>query len=64
MSKSKTFEPIFKTIAKRKWGGKIGSIIKGLAFVSASIGSSCLGLEATKSLLKKTDRYGYAYVNA
>jgi len=64
MSKSKTLEPIFKAIAKRNWGGKIGSIIKGLTFVTASIGSSYLGLEATKSLLKNTDRYGYAYVNA
>lgn len=64
MSKSKTFAPIFKAIAKRNWGGKIGSIIKGLTFVTASIGSSMIGLEATKSLLKNTDRFGYAYMNA
>lgn len=64
MSKSKTFEPIFKMIAKRNWGGKVGSIIKGLTFVTASIGGSMIGLEATKSLLKNTDRFGYAYMNA
>ena len=61
-SKSKAFSSIFKTIAKNNWGGKIGSIIKGLAFVTGSIGSSCLGLELTRSLLKRTDRYGYAYM--
>jgi len=64
LSKTKTFSPMFKEIAKRNWGGKIGSIIKGLAFVTGSIGSSCIGLELTKSLLKNTDRYGYAYMDA
>lgn len=58
MSKSKVFKPIFKAIEKNNWGGKIGSIIKGLTFVTASIGSSCAGLELTKSLLKTTDKNG------
>ena len=49
---------VFETIAKHKWGGKIGAIIKGLTFVSVSIGSSCLGLELTKSLMKTMDKNG------
>lgn len=58
MSKSGVFKPVFETIAKHKWGGKIGAIIKGLTFVSVSIGSSCLGLELTKSLMKTMDKNG------
>ncbi len=58
MSKTKLLEPMFKAIAKRNWGGKIGAIIKGVSFVTVSIGSSCLGLELTKSLLKTTDKNG------
>lgn len=58
MSKSSLFKPMFKAIEKNKWGGKIGAIIKGLSFVTVSIGSSCVGLELTKSLLKTTDKNG------
>lgn len=58
MSKSSIFKNMFKTIAKKNWGGKIGSIIKGLSFVTVSIGSSCVGLGLTKSLLKTTDKDG------
>ncbi len=58
MSKSSLFKPMFKTIAKNNWGGKIGAIIKGLSFVTVSIGSSCIGLDLTKSLLKTTDKNG------
>lgn len=58
MSKSSLFKPMFKTIAKHNWGGKIGAIIKGLSFVTVSIGSSCIGLDITKSLLKTTDKNG------
>lgn len=58
MSKSGVFKPMFESITKHKWGGKIGAIIKGLAFVTVSIGSSCVGLELTKSLLKTTDKNG------
>lgn len=58
MSKSSMFKPVFETIAKNNWSGKIGAIIKGLTFVTVSIGSSCVGLELTKSLLKTTDKNG------
>lgn len=58
MSKSDVLKPLFESIAKHKWGGKIGAIIKGLTFVTVSIGSSCVGLELTKSLLKTTDKNG------
>lgn len=58
MSKSSVFKPMFEKIAKHNWGGKIGAIIKGLTFVTVSIGSSCVGLELTKSLLKTTDKNG------
>lgn len=58
MSKSSLFKPLFKQIAKHNWGGKIGAVIKGLTFVTVSIGSSCIGLELTKSLLKTTDKNG------
>lgn len=58
MSKSGVFKPMFESITKHKWGGKIGAIIKGLTFVTVSIGSSCVGLELTKSLLKTTDKNG------
>lgn len=57
-SKSQLLKPIFEKITKNKWGGKIGAIIKGLTFVTVSIGSSCVGLELTKSLLKTTDKNG------
>ncbi len=58
MSDSDLFKPMFEAIAKRNWGGKIASIIKGLTFVTASIGSSCIGLAATKSLMKTLDKDG------
>ncbi len=64
MSDSNIFKPLFKTIAKNNWGGKVGSIIKGLTFVTASIGASCIGLEATKSFLKATDGNGKEYMKA
>lgn len=58
MSKSNALKPIFESIEKHNWGGKIGAIIKGLSFVTVSIGSSCVGLELTKSLLKTRDKNG------
>ncbi len=58
LSKTSLFKPMFEAIAKRNWGGKIGAIIKGVSFVGVSIGSSCVGLELTKSLMKTTDRDG------
>lgn len=64
ISDSNIFKPLFKTIAKNNWGGKVGSIIKGLTFVTASIGASCIGLEATKSFLKATDGSGKEYMKA
>lgn len=58
LSKSKYLKPMFESIEKHNWGGKIGAIIKGLSFVTVSIGSSCVGLELTKSLLKTKDKNG------
>lgn len=58
MSKSSLFKPMFKSIEKNHWGGKVGAIIKGLTFVTVSIGSSNIGLDITKSLLKTTDKNG------
>ena len=64
MSETSIFKPIFKTIAKHNWGGKVGSIIKGLTFVTASIGASCVGLELTRSFLKSVDGNGKEYMKA
>lgn len=62
LSKTKALKPMFEKIATKNWGGKIASIIKGLAFVTVSITSSNFGENLTKSLLKQTDRFGSQYL--
>lgn len=42
-SDTKLLKPVFEYLAKHNLSGKVGSIIKGLAFVAGSIGSYTLG---------------------
>lgn len=63
-SESKIFKPVFETIAKHNWGSKVGTIVKGVTFATASIGCSTAGRNIMQSLLKNTDNSGVQYMKA
>jgi len=57
-SKSTMFKSVFEAIEKNKMGGKIGAIVKGVTFLTASIGCSNIGSDLMKSFMKTHDKYG------
>lgn len=63
-SETKVLKPVFETVAKHNWGGKVGTIAKGLTFATASIGCSTAGRSIMQSLLKSTDNSGHQYMTA
>jgi len=55
---SKAIKPLMSKITKGAHGGKIAAIIKGLTFLTASIGCSNIGSGLVKSCLKTKDKDG------
>ncbi len=49
-SNTKILKPVFEYLEKNKLGGKVGNIIKGLAFVGVSITSYTLGQKAGENI--------------
>ena len=56
-SNKKFIKPVVEFLAKKKWGGAVGAIFKGLLFVAASMSSYEIGHLAGDKIAKKVKDY-------
>lgn len=56
-SKTTVLKPVFEYISKNKLGGKVGAILKGIAFVAASMTSYSIGENIGGDLSSKVKAY-------
>ncbi len=55
LSKTKVFKPVFEYLSKNKMGGKVGTIVKGLAFVGGSMTSYAIGQKYGEKMANRVE---------
>ena len=55
LAENKTFKPVFEYLSKNKMGGKIGTVVKGLAFVGGSMASYAVGQKFGEDIANRVE---------
>lgn len=55
LAETKAFKPLFEYLTKNKMGGKVGTVVKGLAFVGGSMTSYAIGKNIGEGMANRVE---------